>query len=93
MNSNKKILIKKFLHTFYRNLEYSPKRMMYFKNGKVYFEYNLKEEIIFLNWQLMVYPVIRTLNLNADDPVILTEIYKVMEEWFEEEYKIVGSIT
>ena len=48
MNSNKKILIKKFLSLHYSNLEYSPKRMMYYKEGNVYFEYQPKDEIIFL---------------------------------------------
>ena len=51
MNSNKKILIKKFLSLHYSNLEYSPKRMMYYKEGNVYFEYQPKDEIIFLNFK------------------------------------------
>ncbi len=93
MNSNKKILIKKFLSLHYSNLEYSPKRMLYYKEGKVYFEYQPKDEIIFLNFKLMVEPMIRTLRIDDKDPVILTEVYKVMEEWFEEKFNIIGAIT
>ena len=93
MNSNKKILIKKFLSLHYSNLEYSAKRMLYYKEGKVYFEYQPKDEIIFLNFKLMVEPMVRTFGIDDKDPVILTEVYKVMEEWFEEEYKIIGAIT
>jgi hypothetical protein len=93
MNSNKKILIKKFLSLHYSNLEYSAKRMLYYKEGKVYFEYQPKDEIIFLNFKLMVEPIIRTFGIDDKDPVILTEVYKVMEEWFEEKFNIIGAIT
>jgi hypothetical protein len=41
----------------------------------------------------MVEPMIRTLGINDKDPVILTEVYKVMEEWFEEKFNIIGAIT
>ena len=93
MNSNKKILIKKFLSLHYSNLEYSPKRMMYYKGSNVYFEYQPKDEIIFLNFKIMVEPMIITLGIDDKDPVILTEVYKVMEEWFEEKFNIIGAIT
>ena len=93
MNSNKKKLIKKFLSLHYSNLEYSPKRMMYYKEGNVYFEYQPKDEIIFLNNKLMVNPMLRTFGINDNDPVLLTEVYDIMEEWFEKEYKLVGAIT
>ena len=93
MNPNKKILIKKFLSLHYKNLDYSPKRMMYYKGDDVYFEYHPKDEIIFLNNKLMVNPMLKTFGINNDDPVLLTEVYNIMEEWFEEEYKLVGAIT
>jgi hypothetical protein len=41
----------------------------------------------------MVKPVLSTFRIDGDDPVMLTELYGVMEEWFEEEYKIIGAIT
>jgi hypothetical protein len=41
----------------------------------------------------MVKPLLSTFNIDGDDPVMLTEVYNVMEEWFEEEYKIIGAIT
>jgi hypothetical protein len=93
MNLNKKILIKKFLSKFYKNLSYSPKRLFYYRNNEVFFEYHPKDEIIFVNFILMVKPLLSTFSINADDPVMLTEVYNVMEEWFEEEYKIIGAIT
>ena len=93
MNSKKKILIKKFLSIHYNNLEYSPKRMMYYKEGNVYFEYHPKDEIIFLNFKLMVEPMIKTFSIDISDPEILTEVYSIMEEWFEEKFNIIGAIT
>ena len=93
MVQNKKILIKKFLTMFYRDLSYSPKRLIYYRNDEVFFEYHPKDEIIFVNWLKMVSPLLSTFSLDGGDPVMLTEVYKVMEEWFEEEYKIIGAIT
>jgi hypothetical protein len=93
MNSNKKILIKKFLCVHYKNLQYSQKNIRYYKNDEVYFEYEPKDEIIFVNYLLMVKPLLSTFSIDGDDPVMLTEVYDVMEEWFEEEYKIIGAIT
>ena len=93
MNPKKKILIKKFLSIHYNNLEYSPKRMMYYKEGTVYFEYHPKDEIIFLNFKLMVEPMIKTFSIDISDPEILTEVYSMMEEWFEEKFNIIGAIT
>ena len=51
MKENLKILIKRFLSIHYKNLNYSPKRMMYYLGCNVYFEYQPKDEIIFLNWR------------------------------------------
>jgi hypothetical protein len=93
MVQNKKILIKKFLTMFYGDLSYSPKNLWYYKNNKIYFEYVPKDEIIFINFLLMVKPLLSTFSIDGDDPVMLTELYNVMEEWFEEEYKIIGAIT
>ena len=93
MNQNKKILIKKFLTMFYKGLSHSPKRCIYYRNDDVFFEYYPKDEIIFINWALMVKPLLSTFSIDGDDPVMLTEVYNVMEEWFEEEYKIIGAIT
>ena len=93
MKENLKILIKKFLTIFYKDLSYSPKHLRYYKNNEVYFEYGPKDEIIFVNFLLIVKPLLRTFNIDGDDPVIITEVYKVMEEWFKEEYKIIGTIT
>lgn len=78
---------------FYRNLSYSPKRLIYYRDDEVFFEYHPKDEIIFINFLLMVKPLLSTFNIDGDDPVMLTEVYNVMEEWFEEEYKIIGAIT
>ena len=77
----------------YRNLSYSPKRLIYYRDDEVFFEYHPKDEIIFINFLLMVKPLLSTFNIDGDDPVMLTEVYNVMEEWFEEEYKIIGAIT
>jgi hypothetical protein len=93
MNLNKKILIKKFLTMFYRDLSHSPKRLVYYRDNEIFFEYHPKDEIIFINFLLMVKPLLSTFNIDGDDPVMLTEVYNVMEEWFEEEYKIIGAIT
>jgi hypothetical protein len=41
----------------------------------------------------MVKPLIGTFNINDNDPEILSELYNIMEEWFKEEYNVVGSIT
>lgn len=78
---------------FYKGLSYSPKHLRYYKNDQVYFEYEPKDEIIFINWTLMVKPLLSTFSIDGGDPVMLTEVYNVMEEWFEEEYKIIGAIT
>jgi hypothetical protein len=93
MVPNKKILIKKFLTMFYGDLSYSPKRCLYYRDDVVFFEYYPKDEIIFVNWLNMVKPLLSTFSIDGDDPVMLTEVYNVMEEWFEEEYKIIGAIT
>jgi hypothetical protein len=71
----------------------SPKNLCDHKEGEVYFEFQPKEEIIFLNWIKMVKPLIGTFNINDNDPEILSELYNIMEEWFKEEYNVVGSIT
>ena len=34
-----------------------------------------------------------TFNIDETDPEILTDVYTVMEDWFEEEFNIVGAIT
>ena len=78
---------------FYRDLSHSPKRLVYYRDNEIFFEYHPKDEIIFINFLLMVKPLLSTFNIDGDDPVMLTEVYNVMEEWFEEEYKIIGAIT
>ena len=93
MKENLKILIKRFLSIHYKNLNYSPKLMMYYLGCNVYFEYQPKDEIIFLNWRLMMLPLLNTINIDETDPEILTDVYTVMEDWFEEEFNIVGAIT
>jgi hypothetical protein len=37
--------------------------------------------------------MIRTLGIDDKDPVIVTEVYRVMEEWFEDKFNIIGAIT
>jgi hypothetical protein len=93
IGKNKKIVIKNFFDTHYSDLVCSPKNLCYHKEGEVYFEFQPKEEIIFLNWIKMVKPLIGTFNINDNDPEILSELYNIMEEWFKEEYNVVGSIT
>jgi hypothetical protein len=93
MDPNRKFFIKKYLRMFCKDLSYSPKRLIYYRNDVVFFEYHPKDEIIFVNWLKMVKPVLSTFRIDGDDPVMLTELYGVMEEWFEEEYKIIGAIT
>jgi len=93
MNPNKKILIKKFLSKFFKGLSYSPKNLRYYRGNIVYFEYQPKDEIIFVDYLKMVKPLLTTFGISGDDPEMLTEVYNIMEEWFEEEYNINGAIT
>ena len=41
----------------------------------------------------MVEPMIKTFSIDISDPEILTEVYSMMEEWFEEKFNIIGAIT
>ena len=41
----------------------------------------------------MMLPLLNTFNIDETDPEILTDVYTVMEDWFEEEFNIVGAIT
>lgn len=89
IGKNKILVILNFLDTHYGDLVCSPKNLCYHKEGEVYFRFNIKEEVIYLEYKIFVQPICKALNIGDE---MLDDLYDVIEEWIEYVFKIKGSI-
>ena len=89
IGKNKIYVILNFLDTHYGDLVCSPKNLCYHKEGEIYFRFNIKEKVIYLEYKNFVQPRCKALNI---DDEMLDDLYEIIEEWIEYVFKIKGSI-
>jgi hypothetical protein len=89
IGKNKILVILNFLDTHYGDLVCSPKNLYYHKEGEIYFRFNLKDEVIFLEYKNFIQPICKALNIKED---MLNDLYEVIKEWIEYVFKIKGTI-
>ena len=54
-----------------------------------YVSFNLKDEVIFLEYKNFIQPICKALNIKED---MLNDLYEVIKEWIEYVFKIKGTI-